>query len=332
MHTHHNYLYVQLAIILTLIIMVGYITLYLYSTSNGGDKTFKLTSDACHELGGKCRTSCNDNEIQKTKCEDMLCCVQAYPASPEDIVYFKMAESEKEISYCNKIIDEEMKSSCKLRIMDLLNADFAIKYRDRKYCSLIDDEAERNECIARLAKEMHDIAVCNDIDIMGFRYQCVSDIAVGKKDAMLCMEIPSEIQQNVCLKEIAILIKEPGLCSQITMPTEVIDCKLKIELIGLSKDYVNCVKLPESLCTKTKGCTAIYFTPECIDCVNKKFEICLPDNDLFCENTSGSWNALEEKCNCEGKAWFDGFGCYSCDKFREESSIMECQRRLAQSF
>ncbi|MFH0797879.1 MAG: hypothetical protein V1906_00545 [Candidatus Woesearchaeota archaeon] len=328
MHTRHNYLYVQLAIILTLIIMVGYITLYLYSTSNG-DKTFKLTSDACHELGGTCRTSCNDNEVRKTKCDDMLCCVQAYPASPKDRIYLQLAESEKNISYCNKIIDEEMKASCKLKIMDMLNADFAIKYRDRKYCSLIDDEAKRNECIARLAKELYDIAVCNDIDILGFRYKCVSDIAIEKKDAMLCLKIPSEVQQNTCLKEIAIQNKEQGLCSQITMPTEVIDCKIKIELIGLSKEHINCVKLPESVCTKTKACTAVYFTPECINCITKKFEICLPNNDMFCENTFGSWNALEEKCSCGTKAWFEGFGCYGCDEFKEESSVQECQRRLA---
>ncbi|MEK6816722.1 MAG: hypothetical protein AABY09_03850 [Nanoarchaeota archaeon] len=196
--------------------MAGYITLYMYSTSNG-EKNFKLTSDACHELGGKCRSSCNSNEIQKIKCDDMVCCVEAYPASPEDRIYYNDALAMKDISYCNKVIDEEMKASC----------------------------------------------------------------------------------------------------------------KLKVELANLKPDYVNCVKLTESECLKAKQCIPIYFTPSCAGCSGKKFEICMPDNDKFCEDTLGEWNALDEKCNCSGKAWFDSYGCYGCDVFKEESSIMECERRLA---
>lgn len=322
-------MYVQIAIILTLVTLAGYITLYLYSTSSG-DKGFRLTSDACHEMEGVCRASCSGNEVPKTKCgEGMACCVEVFPSSPEDRIYYKGAEDGKDIGQCNRIIDDEMRASCKLEIMDMLNHDFALRYMDRKYCILIGDEGKREGCMAALAKEAYDISLCSEIDALGPRYKCIGAIAAARGDGMICMEIPPEIEQGICLKEIALLKSEIAICGQIAMPTEAADCRLKVELIRLRKGYVNCVKLPESACLQAGGCRAAYFTPECDGCNGKRFEICLPDNDRFCEDTLGEWDVLEEECGCRGKAWFDGFGCYGCDAFKESSSIMECERRLA---
>ena len=116
----HQYFYLQISIIFTLIVIFLYLTLYLFSTT-GNQKGIKLSSDTCKEFGGICRDECLESEISKTKCKnEQICCVIFYPENPEDKVYLKYAVDDKDISFCNKILSDLLKASCKLQVMDLL--------------------------------------------------------------------------------------------------------------------------------------------------------------------------------------------------------------------
>lgn len=319
---------IQFAIILTLIIFAGYITLYLYSAS-GDNKKIKLTSDACKEFGGVCRERCLANEVARTDCEgEMMCCVEVYPESHLDKSYMEDAVKNKDISKCNSVVNEAVKAACKLNVMDAIYMEFALQYNDRSYCELIDKEEMRAKCFTNLAKKMSNKEFCDEIRQINMRNNCITALALAKKDGMICLNnIDSEIPRNLCLKEVALDVKQASLCNQITMSAEANDCKLKVDLMKKTEGYVNCVSLAESECKENDWCEPIYFKMDCEGC-EKFFEICLPENGRLCEDSGGSWNILDEDCNCYDKAWFEGFGCFACNKFAEEFSKKECERRI----
>jgi hypothetical protein len=319
--------YLEFALILTIVIIALYIFIFIYST-NGDTKTLKLTSDACKDFGGTCHSKCTDNEIQKTRCGDeLVCCVEIFPESPDDRLYLKIGLNENNLEHCNNILDLEMKASCKLQIMDNLNSNFALTYKDSKYCELIGNQNKNIECLISLAKSLNNEQICQGISSLSSKNKCIKDLAISKKDSNICLDINYEISKNSCINEIAVDTNLPSLCDQITMQIERNQCKLKIELKNL-KLFPKCINLPESKCITEQWCEPLYFYPDCDGCPRKAFEICLPNNDLICESSGGSWNILKSTCNCQGEVWYDGSGCFKCNKFTNPYSIADCESKL----
>jgi hypothetical protein len=316
--------YIELAIIFTLVVFVGYSFLYLYSTT-GSDKVIKLTDNACIDLGGACRTDCYDNEIEKSECHGSeVCCIPLFNASPEDKIYFKYAISSQDLNRCNQIVDISLRSECKIKVMDSMNKVFAIKYEDRKYCDLIENQDKKDDCIVELAIKTKHPKLCSSLKNMD---HCLKLVAESSNEAKVCLEIKSEALKNICIKNIAVSMKDKDLCDMISKE-EADDCRLKIDLINNIKDYVKCIELKESQCKNASMCKPLYYKTDCTDCSGLAFEICLPDEELLCEQNGGQWNILREECHCIDKRWYRGFGCISCEMIKDKKNKLACLNNL----
>ncbi len=65
----------------------------------------------------------------------------------------------------------------------------AYYFFNNKSCKNIDNEAERNFCIANLALQNQDVSLCEQTTGLGQEEGCIIDVAIAKKDESLCERI-----------------------------------------------------------------------------------------------------------------------------------------------
>ncbi|MEA3378593.1 MAG: hypothetical protein U9Q69_03035 [Nanoarchaeota archaeon] len=325
----HEYYHIQLAIIFSLIIAFAYITLYIYSVSDTAETN--LSEKLCIELGGNCRTECYANEIPKADCDkNMSCCIQVHALGQDDEFNMDFAIKHNDLSYCNKILSDEMKAFCKLKVLDKINIGLAGIYNDISYCGLISEKSKAIECYLNLAVKNTNPEFCMNIDSKYQYYKCIKDISIKKADITLCKVIIEDaLEKDRCIKDVALSSGKISYCREMVDIDESANCVLELELVNKISSHIKCVELTESECLNEARCRPIYFYPSCVSCPTRAFEICLNRNDGLCENSGGAWNILDEECNCYDKVWFKDFGCFHCTIFKEPESIKLCQQRMA---
>ena len=135
----------------------------------------------------------------------------------DDWDYAKQAQNTSNIKLCLKIDSENLRNSCK----DSLNYALSIKDKDVSFCDKIVDELKMEECrkyiIFGKAKEQKEPNVCNELkDSASCKDDFNMNIALRNMDVFLCNKIVQEDKKNSCLSDVvpiaSVLQDDINLC------------------------------------------------------------------------------------------------------------------------
>lgn len=316
---HHKTRGSIILLLATIFIVAGYAVLYFSDTKE----------IPCSELGGTCKSMCAIGEKQVGSCGDMKCCISA--TSTYESSYFSDAVRKRDISLCSQLT-LDLQSSCKIMVMDALGSDMALKYNDIKQCNDIVDSGIKDNCMREIAWKLNNMGNCMNISSKSIKDKCVMFFALKQNDWQLCANsIEIDINRDICFKQLAIAAKSLAICNEISMGSEAADCNLKVELALHSENNIDCSIVPKAECGITRGCRPILVT-DLLESLKDVYGGCSRDSKYFCRATGGKWVISEkilvvsETCDCGNKAYYEGYGCFDCNKF--EFAKSDCLRRL----
>lgn len=304
----------------TVFIVAGYLVLF-YSN---GEPEF-----SCSELGGTCKGSCGMGETRANGCGSLACCVPAGATAGSALVADAVAK--RDLSMCAGL-DESSAAYCKLLVIDALSHDMASKYNDEKYCFDISDLATKEDCMRDLALKTRNMSLCSAISSESMRDKCFVMFVSGSGDWQICAEkVGQQLNRDICFRQLAVATKNAEICRQISMESGSANCMLMVELALASSSSVDCSSLPEEECSAVKGCKPVLIT-DARELLNEVYAGCSRDAKFFCEQTGGRWAVeskgmeISETCDCNGRAYYEGYGCFDCDVFK--LAKYDCMKRI----
>ncbi|MBI4153927.1 hypothetical protein HY501_01190 [Candidatus Woesearchaeota archaeon] len=218
----------------------------------------------------------------------------------------EQAKSTKDTLLCSKIADEAIAAECRLEVLDEEDVEFALRYKDKKYCYRIETPQLMQECLFQLAVEGKDFAICEEMEST-LRDSCYSEQAAFTYDADICVgKIQNDYYRDICLKKLALLKQEQKLCPQIKSESLRLSCAA--EVLYQQKQYPRCSGLNEQECLQAEGCAAEYAPEDCFGCIGKVFVKCAPEKENLCRISGGEYS---ESCDCKGRAFINDF-CIEC--------------------
>jgi len=311
-------------IIITVIFSLFYLILYLYSSGHF------FVERSCPEEGGTCKSSCNAWEIEGLACsQDNVCCI---PFEQETI---KLAMENRDVTMCQFISVATAKKACEVIVLDMMDFDKALNFKDSKYCVNIKNSLIKNSCFKDLALEINNPELCDDISTLGTKDECYLGFVKYGGDKAICNQLSSDFNKESCLKKIAELTQDISICSELKIYSESYDCFKKVDLRQRTPFNVECDSLIKEECEQQRGCK-----PVIINELRSSYEAyggCARDEELFCILTQGSWQDLpnviiqtvEKGCICkDNKVYYRGYGCFDCDIFSNEDVRKDCKNKL----
>ena len=317
MHRHST----AMLIAATVFIVAGYIVLFY---GNGKPQA------SCSELGGTCRGSCIAGEITQEGCGSSLaCCVPAGLSSGG--AQAAEAVAKRDISMCSGL-DESTAPYCRLLVTDAISRDMAMKYADAAYCLDINDLATKDGCLSDIALKTRNISLCSSISSAGIKDKCLIMFVSGSGDWQVCVEkVSRQLNKDLCFRQLAVATKNSEICRQISMESGAMNCMLAVELALASPSSIDCSILPQEECSGVKGCKPVLIN-DARELLKDVYAGCSRDAKFFCTQTGGRWAVqthgieISETCDCGNKAYYEGYGCFSCDSFN--LAKYDCMKRL----
>lgn len=311
----------KVLVISTVIILFTYAAIYTYYSRD-------LTKP-CEEQGGVCKAGCGFGETEIDTCGDLECCVPIRMAAASKAI--AMAVKQRDILLCTSA-EENFQKQCKVMVLDAISADQALKYNDVKYCNSILDTPVKEKCYASLAQKTGNLSLCGLIGEDARHDSCYIWFAERRANWGICTDLVNpDFHRDICLKEVAIITKDVAICSQVSMESESADCRLKVDIALNIQNNVDCAMLTKDECLTAKGCRQILINDPLED-LKDAYGGCARDEKYFCLNSKGKWAEtgsglyVAESCDCGERVYYDGYGCFSCEKFMYARD--ECLRKL----
>lgn len=164
-----------------------------------------------------------------------------YPCSNQedqidkDHCYFSMALI-KDVVYCEKIIDQEMKDKCNLRITGDCHYSITKENQNIALCDKIIRDEYRYMCYDTFDFEGLNPDSCEEITIQIYKDRCYDVLATEKKDPNLCKKIVSQDYKDYCYFGLAKVQQNISLCTNIVYNITKQKC---IDVFSVKKDRGN---------------------------------------------------------------------------------------------
>ncbi|MBU2590135.1 MAG: hypothetical protein KKB39_05240 [Nanoarchaeota archaeon] len=311
-------------IVITVIISLFYLILYLYSS---GHFFIKIS---CPEEGGTCKFSCSPWEFEGLACsQDNVCCI------PFEENTIQLAMEKRDISLCQFITTTIAKKSCELAVLDIMDFDLALNFKDSKYCINIKNPSIKDSCFEESALQTNNKGLCSSISSTETKDVCFLNFVQSGEDKVVCDLISSDFYKERCLKKIAEFTQDISICSQLKIYSEYYDCFSKVDLRKHIPFNAECENLNKEDCKNQKGCKPLIINE--LKQAVEAYGGCARDEELFCTLTQGSWEdmpnaimrTIEKGCRCkDNKVHYKGYGCFDCDIFSNENVRKDCKDKL----
>jgi len=144
--------------------------------------------------------------------------------------------------------------SCKINCRDLLNYRLAIENKDISFCSDINDESKRELCkeslILEKAKEQKNPDLCSELEnSSGCKDSVNMNIAISNMDYSFCEKIIQEDKKSYCLMYVvsnkAIIENDVNICENLNSENEKVNCKNYFYYINSINDKQLCEKISD---------------------------------------------------------------------------------------
>jgi hypothetical protein len=129
-------------------------------------------------------TNINDSELSAC---DKLGPIERYAC------YSKVAFARKDLSACEKVVDETYQPSCYYSV--------AVAKQDLSMCDTLGTDS-RSFCYRDIAVLNQDLSLCDKIQVPTLKDDCYNSIGTAKQDSGICTKIKSAYYRNDCLEKI----------------------------------------------------------------------------------------------------------------------------------
>lgn len=127
----------------------------------------------------------------------------------KDDCYYELAKDELNISYCSKIVNNDLKDGCYYYI--------AVLRKDSSLCTNVLTISRIDSCYHDIGRLNEDIDDCNKVTNQNMKIGCISYVT---EDSELCSQLPAAwVGWGSCVTNIAMKIVDSTICDYITYST-----------------------------------------------------------------------------------------------------------------